>query len=67
MTESNEARGGTTRRIYEALKAQILGGTYGPEDRLPSTRALAAELGVSRTTVTAAYEQLLSEGFLESR
>ncbi|KRD53168.1 hypothetical protein ASE60_12040 [Ensifer sp. Root278] len=67
VTESNEARGGTTRRIYEALKAQILGGTYGPEDRLPSTRALAAELGVSRTTVTAAYEQLLSEGFLESR
>ncbi|KSV76729.1 MocR-like pyridoxine biosynthesis transcription factor PdxR [Sinorhizobium sp. Sb3] len=67
VTEKDEAWGGTTRRIYEALKAQILGGTYGPEDRLPSTRALAAELGVSRTTVTAAYEQLLSEGFLESR
>ncbi|WP_173517072.1 MocR-like pyridoxine biosynthesis transcription factor PdxR [Ensifer sesbaniae] len=67
IAENNEARGGTTRRIYEALKAQILGGTYGPGDRLPSTRALAAELGVSRTTVTAAYEQLLSEGFLESR
>ncbi|MGO4619633.1 PLP-dependent aminotransferase family protein [Ensifer sp. 2YAB10] len=67
VTEKDRARGGTTRRIYEALKAQILAGTYGPKDRLPSTRALAAELGVSRTTVTAAYEQLLSEGFLESR
>lgn len=67
MDSEDEARGGTTRRIYEALKAQILGGVYGLEDRLPSTRALAAELGVSRTTVTAAYEQLLSEGFLESR
>lgn len=67
VAETNEARGGTTRRIYEALKAQILDGTYGPKDRLPSTRVLAAELGVSRTTVTAAYEQLLSEGFLESR
>ncbi|MBZ7922316.1 PLP-dependent aminotransferase family protein [Ensifer adhaerens] len=67
VTEKDKPRGGTTRRIYGALKAQILAGTYGPKDRLPSTRALAAELGVSRTTVTAAYEQLLSEGFLESR
>ncbi|OCP01777.1 MULTISPECIES: PLP-dependent aminotransferase family protein [unclassified Ensifer] len=67
MVEDNEARRGVTRRIYEALKAQILDGTYRPKDRLPSTRALAAELGVSRTTVTTAYEQLLSEGFLESR
>lgn len=56
-----------TRRITEALKAQIAGGTYGAGDRLPSTRALAAELGVSRTTVTAAYEQLLAEGYLETR
>lgn len=68
MADSADAeRGGTTRRIYEALKAQVLGGVYGPRDRLPSTRALAAELGVSRTTVSAAYEQLFSEGFLESR
>ncbi len=63
----DETAVGTTRRIYAALKAQILEGTYGAEALLPSTRALAAELGVSRTTVTAAYEQLLSEGFLESR
>jgi GntR family transcriptional regulator/MocR family aminotransferase len=49
------------------LKSQITDGVYGPGERLPSTRALAIELGVSRTTVTAAYEQLLSEGFLESR
>ncbi len=63
----DEATVGTTRRIYAALKAQILDGTYGAEALLPSTRALAAELGVSRTTVTAAYEQLLSEGYLESR
>lgn len=62
-----ESTVGTARRIYEALKAQVLDGTYGAEALLPSTRALAAELGVSRTTVTAAYEQLLSEGYLESR
>jgi len=60
-------RGSVARRIGEAIKAQIASGTYGPGARLPSTRALAAELGVSRTTVTAAYEQLLAEGYLETR
>ena len=40
---------------------------YRPGARLPSTRAFAAEWGVSRTTVTAAYEQLLAEGYLETR
>ncbi|MEI2296583.1 MocR-like pyridoxine biosynthesis transcription factor PdxR [Ensifer sp. MJa1] len=67
MRGEDEAKVGTARRIYQALKAQILDGTYGARDRLPSTRALAAEFGVSRTTVTVAYEQLLSEGYLESR
>jgi GntR family transcriptional regulator / MocR family aminotransferase len=55
------------REIYDGLKSQIASGAYGPGARLPSTRALAAELGVSRTTVTAAYEQLMAEGFLEAR
>jgi GntR family transcriptional regulator/MocR family aminotransferase len=44
-----------------------MSGVYGPGAHLPSTRALGAELGVSRTTVTAAYEQLLAEGFLVTR
>jgi GntR family transcriptional regulator / MocR family aminotransferase len=44
-----------------------MSGVYGPGAHLPSTRALAIELGVSRTTVTAAYEQLLAEGFLDTR
>jgi GntR family transcriptional regulator/MocR family aminotransferase len=57
----------TGARICAALKAQIAEGVYGPGARLPSTRALAAELGVSRTTVTAAYEQLIAEGYLETR
>ncbi|MBE7731304.1 PLP-dependent aminotransferase family protein [Komagataeibacter sp. FXV3] len=55
------------RRIYAALKAQISEGLYPPGAAMPSTRALASELGVARTTVTSAYEQLLAEGFLESR
>ncbi|TGE00225.1 PLP-dependent aminotransferase family protein [Methylobacterium nonmethylotrophicum] len=54
-------------QIGAALKAQIADGTYPPGAALPSTRALAAELGVSRTTVTAAYDQLHAEGYLETR
>ena len=56
-----------TQRICEAIKAQIAAGLLGPGARLPSTRSLAAEWGVSRTTVTAAYEQLIAEGYLETR
>ncbi|WP_119157641.1 PLP-dependent aminotransferase family protein [Caldimonas tepidiphila] len=55
---------GAGRRICELLRARIVDGTLGPGARVPSTRALAAELGVSRTTVTAAYEQLAAEGFI---
>lgn len=59
--------GAGARSIYAALRAQILDGTYAPGASMPSTRALASELGVARSTVTSAYEQLLSEGFIESR
>jgi GntR family transcriptional regulator/MocR family aminotransferase len=56
-----------TQRICEAIKSQIASGLLGPGVRLPSTRSLAAEWGVSRTTVTAAFEQLIAEGYLETR
>ncbi|WP_210211286.1 PLP-dependent aminotransferase family protein [Mesorhizobium sp. M4B.F.Ca.ET.058.02.1.1] len=52
------------RRIIAAIKEQIHSGAYQPGDRLPSTRAFAAEWGASRTTVTAAYNQLNAEGYL---
>ena len=55
------------RQICQELRDQILGGTLSPGDSLPSSRALAAELGVSRTTVTTAYDQLLAEGYIEVR
>lgn len=65
-TPSNREPGapGAGRRIYDLLRAQIADGTLPAGARAPSTRALAADLGVSRTTVTAAYEQLAAEGFL---
>lgn len=56
-----------SRQIYEALRDQIVERIYGADGLLPSSRALAGELGVSRTTVTIAYEQLAAEGFIEIR
>ncbi|CAN7473980.1 PLP-dependent aminotransferase family protein [Pseudorhodoferax sp. LjRoot39] len=55
---------GAGRRIYDWLRAQIADGSLPAGARAPSTRALASELGVSRTTVTSVYEQLAAEGFL---
>ena len=55
------------RQIYDALKTGIRDGKFRPGMRLPSTRALCADLGVSRNTVVSAYEQLLAEGYAVSR
>jgi GntR family transcriptional regulator/MocR family aminotransferase len=55
------------RQLYERLRAKILGGQLEAGARLPSTRILASELGVSRNTTALAYEQLLLEGYIESR
>ncbi len=59
-----ESDGPLYRRIYHALKSAIRAGRLGPDERLPSTRALAVDLGVSRNTVMLAYEQLSSEGYV---
>jgi GntR family transcriptional regulator/MocR family aminotransferase len=55
------------RQLYERLRGSILSGQLEAGTRLPSTRVLASSLGVSRTTTALAYEQLLLEGFIESR
>ncbi len=52
------------RQIYEAVRRWVLSGDFDPQMRLPSTRQLAKQLGVSRMTVVNAYEQLLAEGYL---
>ena len=62
-----EASGPLYRRVYHAPKVMIRAGRLGPAARLPSTRVLARDLGVSRNTVTLAYEQLAAEGYLVSR
>jgi GntR family transcriptional regulator/MocR family aminotransferase len=55
------------RQLYERLRAGILSGQLQAGARLPSSRSLAQELGISRNTVTSAYDQLLAEGYIESR
>lgn len=54
-------------QIYEYIKSEIKRGKLLHGEKLPSTRALAEYLQVSRSTVDLAYEQLLSEGYIESR
>ena len=49
------------RQLYQSLRAAILGGALPPGGLLPSTRLLAAELGVSRNTVVLAFDQLRAD------
>ncbi|MFG0297634.1 MAG: PLP-dependent aminotransferase family protein [Maioricimonas sp. JB045] len=54
------------RQLEQRLRDAILAGQLKPAERVPSTRRLAADLQVSRNTVSLAYAQLLSEGYLEA-
>src|SRR5262245_3404873 len=55
------------RQIYGQLRRSILDGALKPGSRLPSSRALAIDLGVSRATVIQAFEQLAAEGYIRGR
>lgn len=54
-------------QIRQKLVEAILRGTLPAGSRLPSSRRLSEQLGVARNTVVLAYEQLIEEGFIESR
>ena len=56
-------RNGLERALREAIRA----GRLAPGTRLPASRALAAEIGLARNTVAAAYDQLTAEGYLQAR
>ncbi|SEN64581.1 PLP-dependent aminotransferase family protein [Nonomuraea pusilla] len=64
---SRESGEPLTAQLAGWLRTAMLDGALPPGERLPSTRALAAQLGVSRTVVTEAYQQLYAEGWLEGR
>jgi GntR family transcriptional regulator/MocR family aminotransferase len=54
-------------QIYESVRRAILSGVIAPGERLPSSRALADDLGVARLTAVLAFEQLAAEGYIRSR
>ena len=55
------------RQLYDRYREAILARRLRAGERLPSTRNLAGELGISRIPVLRAFEQLLAEGYCESR
>jgi DNA-binding transcriptional MocR family regulator len=62
---SPESEKTLTRQLYERLRATILAGSLPPGFRLPSSRDLARDLGVSRNTISLVVEQLAMEGYLD--
>ncbi|KAA0574292.1 PLP-dependent aminotransferase family protein [Azospirillum sp. Sh1] len=55
------------RQLYRALRQAVLDGRLRPGERLPPSRALATEWGLSRNTVVTAYDTLLAEGYVSGR
>ncbi len=55
------------RQIYEQIRVAILTGRVRSHQKLPASRQLAKSLSVSRTTVIQSYDQLISEGYLQTR
>ena len=62
-----DGRGPLHAQLTRALKSAVFAGRVSQGARLPATRQLARELGVSRNTVLAAYDQLRAEGFVDGR
>jgi GntR family transcriptional regulator / MocR family aminotransferase len=64
----SEDSGGSLRvRVERELREAVRSGRLAPGSRLPSTRTLCAQLGVSRGVVVDAYSQLAAEGYLQTR
>jgi GntR family transcriptional regulator / MocR family aminotransferase len=64
-----ERRSGTplSRQIYMQVRGAVLNGVLTPGSALPSSRTMASRLGVARACVVAAYDQLSTEGYVETR
>ena len=56
-----------SRQIYMQVRSAVLSGALAAGTRVPSSRVMASRLGVARASVVSAYEQLLAEGYVESR
>lgn len=66
-TPVDQSAVGKTAGVVARVRGMVQDGTLAAGDALPSTRVLAAELGVARGTVVAAYEQLDGEGWIRTR
>jgi GntR family transcriptional regulator / MocR family aminotransferase len=62
-----QGEGALNERVYRSLRQSILAGRLARGVRLPSTRALAADLGVSRKAIALAFMRLGDEGYVEGR
>ena len=67
LTLDRSLPGPLAGQLAGRVRDLVVAGALARGDRLPSSRALAAELGVSRSVTEQAYEQLLAEGWLEAR
>ncbi len=67
MTVSRMAPKSLYKQIYEGYRQAIVEGNLRAGQRVPSTRVLAGELGISRIPVLNGYAQLLAEGYFQSR
>ncbi|HVH37861.1 MAG TPA: winged helix-turn-helix domain-containing protein, partial [Sphingomicrobium sp.] len=54
-------------RLYQRMRALIMQGAWPPGMRLPSSRRLADDLQVSRNTASLALDQLMADGWIETR
>jgi GntR family transcriptional regulator/MocR family aminotransferase len=67
VTIDRRERAPVYRQICDGYRDAIVAGRLRPGERVPSTRGLAEELGISRIPVLTAFEQLLAEGYFEAR
>ena len=67
LTASRDEPVSLAAQLVGQLRAAMMEGRLARGERLPATRALAAELGVSRTVIKGAYAQLFAEGWIEGR
>jgi GntR family transcriptional regulator/MocR family aminotransferase len=62
-----DAQVNLSEQIYQQIHDAVLGGVLRTGEALRPTRELAQRLGVSRNTVTSAYDRLVAEGYLTTR
>ena len=67
MIPLNDKSAPLYEQIYRFIKEEIRKGRLGARTKLPSTRHLSENLGVSRSTVQLAYDQLVAEGYVEAK